>query len=359
MYSREPVTDSPARSRVQVDQVAESDWNSLLEGFADASIYQTWAYGAVRWGESQLSHLVVLRDCMPVGLAQLRILKVPLLGAGVAYIRGGPACTRKEYDFDPAAWRATLEALVAEYVRKRKLTLRILPYVFGQDPVAEAVSAAVNRIGFAEHGGLRRYKTLRVNLQPSLQEIRAGLAHKWRNQLNAAERNGLDITEGGQPELFHEFTSLYLEMFARKRFKTSVAVSEFEEIQKRLPESQKMAVLIARKNGRLLCGLVASTIGTTGVYLLGATGDDGLKAKGSYLLQWRLLERLKEVGCHWYDLGGIDPKSNPGVYHFKQGLSGDEAVEIGPYDAHGSLLSRLTADFGERLRRLAERTRQR
>jgi lipid II:glycine glycyltransferase (peptidoglycan interpeptide bridge formation enzyme) len=95
------------------------------------------------------------------------------------------------------------------------------------------------------------------------------------------------------------------------------------------------------------------------VYLLGATGDDGLKAKGSYLLQWRLLERLKEVGCHWYDLGGIDPKSNPGVYHFKQGLSGDEAVEIGPYDAHGSLLSRLTADFGERLRRLAERTRQR
>jgi hypothetical protein len=330
----------------------------MLAGFADANIYQSWAYGAVRWGEDQLSHLVVLRDCLPVGLAQLRIVRVPFLGAGIAYIRGGPACTRKECEFDVTAWGATLEALFAEYVRKRKLTLRILPFVFGQDPAAEAVLSAVSRLGFAERGDLPRYITLRVNLQPLIQEIRAGLGSKWRNKLNAAERNGLEITEGVQPELFHEFTSLYSEMFARKGFRTSVSVSEFGEIQKRLPDSQKMAILIARRNGRALCGLVASMVGTTGAYLLGATGDDGLKAKGSYLLQWRLVERLKAAGCHWYDLGGIDPESNPGVYEFKHGLSRNLAVQVGPYDAHGSSLSRLTSNLGDRLRRLTERTRQ-
>lgn len=354
-FERAP--ERQAHLSVQVDQIAEGDWNSLLGGFADASIYQSWAYGAVRWGEDQLSHLVVLRDRVPVGMAQLRIVRVPFLGAGIAYVPGGPACIRRDGELDSTAWSATVKALAAEYVRKRKLTLRILPSVFRQDAIAEAVSSAMTRTGFLERRDLPCYKTLRVDLQHSVEEIRAALDRKWRNQLSAAERNDLEISEGVQPELFHEFTSLYLEMFARKRFRTSVSVSEFEEIQKRLPDSQKMAILIARRNGHPVCGLVASTVGTTGVYLLGATGDDGLKAKGSYLLQWRLLQRLKVAGCHWYDLGGIDPDSNPGVYHFKQGLSRHVAVQVGPYEAHGSSLSRVTSNLGERLRRLVERTR--
>ena len=63
---------------------------------------------------------------------------------------------------------------------------------------------------------------------------------------------------------------------------------------------------------------------------LGATSDDGLNAKGAYLLQWTLIQWLKENGIKWYDLGGIDPEGNPGVYSFKRGLSGTDVSSINP-----------------------------
>ena len=57
-----------------------------------------------------------------------------------------------------------------------------------------------------------------------------------------------------------------------------------------------------------MAGLVASAMGDSAIYLLGATSDDGLNSKGAYLLQWTLIQWLKENGIRWYDLGGIDPK---------------------------------------------------
>jgi lipid II:glycine glycyltransferase (peptidoglycan interpeptide bridge formation enzyme) len=34
-----------------------------------------------------------------------------------------------------------------------------------------------------------------------------------------------------------------------------------------------------------------------------------------------------------YDLGGIDPDGNPGVYHFKSGLGGRDITCAGPFQA--------------------------
>ena len=338
-----------------VDRVSEGEWNSLLDRFADASIYQTWAYGAVCWGETQLSHLVLRLDDVPVAMVQLRIVSVPFLRSGIAYIRWGPVCTPKGTSCDPTVWQAVIDALFVEYVERRGLTLRVLPSVFNEDAVAPAMSKILNDVGLVKNPEVRRYQTLRVDLRPPLEAIRRNLAHKWRNQLNAAERNELEISEGTDAALYAEFNTLYQEMMVRKRFDTTVSVDEFQQIQERLSAEQKMVILIARRNGRAVSGLVASTIGATGIYLLGATGDEGMKAKGAYLLQWHVLRRLKERGCDWYDLGGIDAQANPGVYHFKKGLGGNEVLHIGGFDLHRNRLSKWGLGAAERLKGLAGR----
>jgi hypothetical protein len=343
---------SVGRFTAVVDGVSEQEWNSLLDGFADATIYQTWAYGAVSWGEKQLSHLVLRQNAVPVAMAQVRIVSVPLLRSGIAYVRWGPVCARKGTSCDPTVWQAAIDALVLEYVERRGLTLRVLPNVFNEDAAASAVSEILHDVGLQKNPEVGRYQTLRVDLRPPLETIRRNLAHKWRNQLNAAERNQLDIGEGTDAALYAEFAALYREMMARKRFDTTVSVDEFQQIQERLSAEQKMVILIARQNGCAMSGLVASTIGASGVYLLGATGDEGMKAKGAYLLQWHMLRRLKEQGCEWYDLGGINAETNPGVYHFKQGLAGHEVLHIGGYDLHRNRLSKLGLGAAERLRRL-------
>ena len=153
----------------------------------------------------------------------------------------------------------------------------------------------------------------------------------------------LEVVEGVGDEVYSEFAGLYRMLQARKKFETFVDIEEFRRIQRGLEADLKMRVMICCVNGAPAAALVGSAIGEKGIYLLGAINDTGMKTKGSYLLQWRMVEWLKQVGCHWYDLGGIDPEGNPGVYHFKSGLSGRDVRHIGQYDLHGNFSSRLVS----------------
>jgi len=344
---------------VSVDQISEAEWNRSLQGFADANIYQTWAYGAVSWGESQLSHLVLKRGAETVALAQLRVIRLPIIGRGIAYLRWGPVCQAVNGKFDESIFCAVMSALVKEYARRRRLLLRVIPQVFQQEAPSSAVASALRGFEFTADADVAAYRTSRVDLSPAPELIRKRLDQKWRNQLNGAERNDLHIAEGTSEELYHEFLALYHEMMARKQFETTVDVNEFLRIQQRLPENQKMLIMISRKAGVPMTGLVASTVGATGIYLLGATSNEGMKSKGSYLLQWTMMQRLKERGCLWYDLGGINPEGNPGVYHFKQGMGGEEVQGLGRYSVAKDILSAVSVKSAERAKSLGVILRKR
>ena len=127
-------------------------------------------------------------------------------------------------------------------------------------------------------------------------------------------------------------------------------------MQAHLAPAERLRIFICLKDGAPVSGLVASKIGGTGIYLLGATNDVGMLHKGSYLLQWRVIEWLREEGADAYDLGGIDPQLNPGVYHFKAGLGGVDALLAGTFDAVRHQSTALTLRAAAGLRRLvAER----
>jgi len=340
---------------VRIDTVTETEWNAILPLFDEANFYQTWAYGAVHWGEQQLSHLVLEQAGDPVALAQLRIVKLPLLRAGVAYLRWGPLCRRQGEPEDAILLRRMLAALIAEYVERRGLLLRIAPALSAGDPAAERLLDCLREFGFQREDQPAPYRTIRVDLSPGLETIRKRFDGKWRNQLNAAERNGLTVTEGTGDELYGQFLALSDEMMARKQFETTVDPREFQRLQQRLPEPQKMLILISNKDGVPQTGLVATALGETGIYLLGATSDAGMKSKGSYLLQWQMMQRLRERGCRWYDLGGINPEKNPGVYHFKSGMGGEEVTGLGRFALSRDPLSAAAVTAGERLRAVLTR----
>src|SRR4030067_1614283 len=78
------------------DVIDKSTWHDLMLKFDDASFYQTWSYGAISWGESSLSHLVLMKEERAVAIAQMRLVRIPLLKAGVAYITSGPMWKGKD-----------------------------------------------------------------------------------------------------------------------------------------------------------------------------------------------------------------------------------------------------------------------
>jgi len=325
--------------RVEVDQAPSALWSELLDLFDDANIYQTHAYGSVRWGEKNLSRIVLKRSGEVVAIAQLRIVRPTPLKFGIAYLRWGPLWERRARTLDLDVPARMARAIQEEYVETRKLLVRVIPNAF-----AASARAAIMRDAFSsfipepqEHKNT--YRTIVLNLGPTLEDLRKNLDKKWRNQLTRSEKNDLRIVAGHGVHEYGTFCDIYRQMYKRKQFETTVDVEEFGRMQEMLPDHQRMRVLIAYRGTLLVAGLVASAMGNSAIYLLGATSNDGLDSKGAYLLQWTLIKWLKEHGIENYDLGGIDPDVNPGVYHFKRGFSGTDVCQLSPFAASTSALS--------------------
>jgi len=334
-----PLPMSTASWQVEVDSVSRTEWSQMLDLFDDANIYQTWSYGSVRWGEKNLSHLVLKQNGEVLAMAQLRIVRPTRLKFGMAYLRWGPLCQRRGTELDCETILRMARALENEYVSKRRLLLKILPNAFIGSPRVDAFQSAF--CGFAQEtpSAANSYRTFVLDLSAPLEELRRNLDKKWRNQLTRSEKNGLKVIAGNGIDEYQRFCWMYRQMRDRKTFDTTVDIEEFARIQQDLPETHRMQILLCEQEGVPVAGVVASAMGDSAIYVLGATSDAGLNAKGSYLLQWTLIQWLKENGVKWYDLGGIDPEVNPGVYHFKKGLSGADVTQLLPLMACNNILS--------------------
>lgn len=325
--------------QAEVDRCTPTEWSQLLDLFNDSNVYQTWSYGQVHWGEKSLSHLVLKRGGEVVGMAQLRIVRPTRFNFGIAYLRWGPLCERRGEPLNSEVLTRMADALNKEYVRKRKLFLRILPNAFVGSARAAALQSAF--CGFDPEPSLpdNTYRTFVLDLAPQLEELRKRLDAKWRNHLKRAEKNNLEVIAGSGNDEFRIFCQIYNQMRKRKTFETTVDVEEFARIQEDLAEPDRMRILICEERGTPVAGLVVSAMGDSAIYLLGATSEEGLKSQGAYLLQWTMIRWLKERGIRWYDLGGIDPVANPGVYSFKRGFSGADVLQMNPIVACTSVVS--------------------
>jgi lipid II:glycine glycyltransferase (peptidoglycan interpeptide bridge formation enzyme) len=335
----------------EVDGVSEEEWSELLRRFDDTSIYQTWSYGKTSRGGKALSHVMLRDKGEVVAMAQVRIMKVPLIERGIAYVYYGPLWRLSNNEYDRCNLQKILGIMYSEYVVKRNLLLRIVPNIIENGSKKQLMP-------FLSAGFLKSYesegaRTLLVDLSPSLEEIRKRFRSNWRNHLKKAEKTGLKIIEGSSDELYQVFQKMYFEMLSRKRFTDTVDIDKFKVTQEKLPRSLKMNITICEYKGEPVSAAVTSAIGDTAEYILGATSEKGKRLKGSYLIQWRIIERLKTLNCRWYDLGGIDPESNPGVYHFKAGLGGDDVRYMGQFEACNSIASYHIVRSGDHMKRLA------
>lgn len=171
--------------------------------------------------------------------------------------------------------------------------------------------------------------------------------------MKRAEKAGMRIKEGTSDELFAAFVSLYDQMVQRKQFVPGVDVNEYKAIQSDLGRACKMRILICEFNDEPVGGVIGSLLGNTGIYVLGATGAQGLKLGCSYLLQWRMIEWLREKGARYYDLNGFDPEGYPGTSFFKAGISRNDVRYLGEFDACRRSITAFSIKSGDLLRSLS------
>lgn len=348
----------PSGYAVDIDAVDKAGWHDLLDRFADANIYQTWSYEAARRGERNTSRLLLRKDGEMVAAAQVKIVKVPFVKLGVAYVRWGPMWRLRGREADTQVLSAALDAIRHEYALRRGLTVRMLPYFLSDERDTYHPLLGAGR--FDPLSVETPQRTLLMSLEHSLPELRMRFDQKWRNCLNRAEKNDLVVEEGTSDDLFERFIGIHAQMHTRKGFVAGSDVDEFRAIQRDLPERHRMRVFLASTRGALAAGAVCSRIGDHGVYLHGATSDAGMPTNASYLLQWRALAWLKDGGATCYNLHGINPATNPGTYRFKAGLcgrSGRDLHYLGTYECRGPASRHALVGLADSLRRVYKHNR--
>jgi len=181
--------------------------------------------------------------------------------------------------------------------------------------------------------------TLIVDLLGSEDELLARMHPRTRYRIRLAERHGVEVVEGTLTDL-NEWYALHCETARRH----GLSVAERERfaavLRERADGTASPAhprLLLARRGGALLAGMVLVGAGSRATYLYGASAREHRAAMGSYALQWAAMRLVRAEGYRDYDMFGVSPGDDPthplhGLYRFKIGFGGRLVHREGCWD---------------------------
>ncbi|HWW49050.1 MAG TPA: GNAT family N-acetyltransferase [Xanthobacteraceae bacterium] len=316
----------------------DDKWHAAMSRFSDIHYEQTAIHAANKRSE-RTSNIVVRKGGVLLGGARVGLLTVPIINRGLALVRFGPFWRRSGTRSDEASYRTVVQALIDEYCTRRKLYLIVRPRPHLEFYPVEA--RLLEELGFrgSQSSVLDHYF---VNVALSADEQKKSLDKRWRYNLKLGDANDLNITISDDEADFRTFQKIYAEMVERKRLNyPGVDLPQAIPDLVRLPSQMKMRVALAHHDGEAVAGAVFSIVGDLAYYVFGATNDKATELQAGYILQWRLVEWLRDNGgITWCDLGGTGDR---GIQQFKKGLAGKRGALLTAQEFHYSPSPTATA----------------
>lgn len=331
---------------VNIDNFDRDHWQEKAKGFVDYSIYQTWPYQQNRAEVSncKISRAIVTDENKQVCLmCQVRIKHIKAIGLKVGYVQWGPLVRGPGNEFKCCV--SALIELRKAYLDNMVNVLRVVPNM-PDGEAGEIFCRMLKAAGFRSSGMFSAYRTLAIKFENGHEGLTKGLSTLFRRNLKKAKKIDLEIRHCVDDEGFDVLAGLYSSLKETKGFK-GVDIEEFASPQKMLSDHEKMDLLMLYNEGRPISSVLSSNLGNSGILLLATANDEGRKLGAAYL-NWHLsLELSLEAGKDRYDLGGIDPLNNPGVYDFKSRMGGTEIYHVGAFDACKTSVTKAMWTFAD------------
>lgn len=169
---------------------------------------------------------------------------------------------------------------------------------------------------------------------------------KTRYNVNLAKKKGVvikssrDANKNGKDKYVEEFLRLTQEMAVRNGIRAH-AQDYYRQMIESFPD-ENLAIYVAEYDGKIIAANLVVFFDGCAVYLHGASGNEQRNVMAPFLLQWQAILDAKELGCRYYDFGGVQTpgakhqkhSSLVGVTNFKLGFSpSTQAIEFpGSYD---------------------------
>ena len=201
------------------------------------------------------------------------------------------------------------------------------------------------------------YRTIWIDLSMGKEALWKRLHKKWRYGVRTSERQGVTVEQTRDPAVVSEFYKLCLNVSETKGFSLAGSKELMMLLLTRDPWPHTEARLfVARYNGVVAAGVAAVRCGESIHYFWGGTDREYGKYSVGEAVQWKVIEWAMQEGYTKYDLEGINPETNPGVYKFKKRMGGEE-IQLAGQEGFGlNLQGKVALSFKQKL---ANRSRNR
>ena len=298
---------------------SDSEWSTLISNYSGTTYFQDiqWAAHSRDLGWS-VKRWQKVKDGEPVGFLQ-GLIKIYFGRVGVLWFPD---------------WIIGEDTKINNLQEIIKSTLN-LKYLYIRLRSTKVTSIAKNE--FFLKKDWRRPRNLfgsgmsmNLDISGSIEEIYTKFGKKWRKSLRRSIDSNISIEEIKSAEEIYE---LYDEMRELKSLKKNQIYS-LTKIQSLIEcfDTHIITLGAVSNKGKVLALRSAIVRKDAAFDIFAATGEVARTMNASHFIFLELLKKCKSYGCLSYDLGGIDPKINPGVYNFKKGTGAVVVEQLGEYE---------------------------
>ena len=308
--------------RVELYQGDAKGWQDLMELAKISNLLQSWDYGECKARISgwQVRRFLIYHEARIIGFVQVlqrcigKFLCVSRLNRGPIFLSN--ACSGTRY--------TALKVISNKLGNWRKG--RILSWA-PECTVEDIQLLQLLYIGFRQVS-IRGWSSSILDLKLEEAQLRAGLTGNWRNILNVTKRDVFSIKQSSDTRIFELVVAECAQMMKLRGLSFSSIF--YRELHKELMnKSRPGLLLVACYENQLIAATYVVIHGNTATYLWGWSGDLGRKFHAHHLLLWENVIRLKEQNICYFDLGGIDVETTPGIASFKLGMGGHRYQLVG------------------------------
>ncbi len=327
----------------------DEHWNQMLAGFAGTHLLQSWQWGEFKarygWRAQRAAWYGEGREVLAAAQILGRDVRLPGIPAHstLLYCPRGPLLDWSDADLH----RRILRDLAAIAVQQRAFLLKLDPeVVLGYGPAesstdsstlpGETVASSLRDEGWRPSRDQIQFRnTLMLDLQPSEDDLLAGMKQKTRYNVRLATRRGVKARRGDLKDL-----DLLYKMYAETSIRDDFSIRKrdyYLDLWSSFLEAGMAQPFVAEVNGEPVAGLVVFKFGATAWYLHGMSRAVHREKMPNHLLQWEAIRWAKQAGCTRYDFWGAPDELNRGdrmwgVYRFKEGFGATFVRTVGAWD---------------------------
>jgi len=330
----------------KLKEITFDEWEKHWQHCNMTNLLQSWEYGTAKEeaeGWQAKRYLILNDEGGHVALVQVLVKGLPLLG-GIARINRGPLILKNYSGENELLIKfAALSALLREGRRRRWWMMQIAPEL----PSSDIVHKGLISLGLRPQAGVAWASGL-IDLNLSEEELLGKLNRRWKRALRKVSELNVTVKHEEITDLrLEELLGSYAHLQQRNNF-SGINTSLIEVLSKLKSSDWTCNLFVASKLnednkleelGYRLCIHHGNTVTDFVV----STNEMGRKTEANTALYLHAILHAKDIGCDWFDIGGLSEESTPkGIAEFKKGLNAE------PYELTGEWRGYMVPNFGSK-----------